>query len=92
MRKQGIQEWDLRSLEREATMGGFYSLFAKVDGKWIRIACVSTGLTSARIAFQSLLLAGTMRGFEMGLRPAPTLYSMEEMNQVNENRKKVFSS
>jgi hypothetical protein len=46
-----------------------YSLFAKDEGKWIRLSTIAIGLQHARTVFQSSLISGSFLGFEMGLRP-----------------------
>jgi len=46
-----------------------YSLFAKIEGKWVRLSTIAIGLQHARRVFQGALLSGSFLGFEMGLRP-----------------------
>ena len=46
-----------------------YSLFAKIDGKWVRLSTIATNLQQARTVFQSSLISGSFLGFERGLKP-----------------------
>jgi hypothetical protein len=51
-----------------------YSLFEKVDGKWVRLSKMSYRLDVARRAFQTALLNGCLTGHHMALRPVEIVY------------------
>ena len=46
-----------------------YSVFAKMDGKYKRIGSSQFTLNLARRVYQDVLLAGSMNGFAMYLKP-----------------------
>lgn len=46
-----------------------YSLFEKVDGRWIRRAETSYYLNTARLVFSDRLLNGCLAGKKMDIRP-----------------------
>ena len=68
-----------------------YSLFVKVDGKYLRLSGMALPLDSARRIFQNMLLAGSMNGHNMNLRPAKEAFP-DEVNAIRENVQKYFGS
>lgn len=54
-------------------MKRLYSLFAKIDGKFVRISVCSYRLDLARRLYQNRLLMGTAHGVEMRLKPVKPL-------------------
>ena len=47
----------------------YYSLFWKKDGRWKRLSTVACRLARAREVYQNALLAGSLAGQHMELRP-----------------------
>lgn len=45
-----------------------YSVFKKVDGKWVRLSTAAFRKSVAVRLFQDILLGGSMDGYEMALR------------------------
>jgi len=61
-----------------------YTLFVKKDGKYIRLVPSVFSLKNARRLFQGRLLAGSMNGHQMYLRPAKPVEKYEEQVAIME--------
>lgn len=63
-----------------------YSMFARENGKWVRITPLALVLSSARRLFQGALLDGSLAGLAMELKPAADDYANKAIYDANRAR------